>query len=161
MKLLLAVISILIDLLLINIYRITDLNLNYFYPMFTISSLVYLCNLYSNANRKNYYYFVLIIAIIYDTLVTNNLLITISLFELTALINVKIKKVLSNNLFNNILRTILSILIYDFLFHFLLVIVSYQELNITKVIYKVSHSLIINIIYVSIMFFVLKNKKTS
>ena len=159
MKLLLAFVSIVMDLLLLNIYRVTNLNLNYFYPMFTLSSLVYICNLYSNPNRKNYYYFVLIIAILYDTLVTNNLLITVSLFEIIAFINIKLKKNFSNNLFNNIIRTMLSIFIYDLLFHLLLVFVRYQDFNILKVFYKVSHSLLINLIYVSIMFFVLKNKK--
>ena len=161
MKLLLALISIIIDLLLLNIYRVTSLNLNYFYPMFTISSLVYICNLYTNANRKNYYYFVFLIAVIYDTIVTNNLLITVLLFELIALINVKIKKNFSNNLFNNILRTIISISIYDMLFHLLLVLVRFQDFNIIRVLYKVTHSIIINVAYVIIMFFVLKNKKTT
>lgn len=159
MKLLLAFVSIVMDLLLLNIYRVTNLNLNYFYPMFTLSSLVYICNLYSNPNRKNYYYFVLIIAILYDTLVTNNLLITVLLFEIIAFMNIKLKKNFSNNLFNNVIRTMLSIFIYDLLFHLLLVFVRYQDFNILKVFYKVSHSLLINLIYVSIMFFVLKNKK--
>lgn len=159
MKLILALISIIIDLFLLNIYRVTASNLNYFYPMFTIISLIYICNLYSNANRKNYYYFVFLIAIIYDTLVTNNLLITVFLFEIIAYLNIKLKKNFSNNLFNNIIRAFISILIYDLSFHLLLVIVRYQTFNITKVIYKVSHSLVLNIIYLSVMFFVLKNKK--
>ena len=161
MKYLISFISIVIDILLLNVYRITPMNLNYFYPMFTITSLVFISNLYLNSNRKNYYYFVLIIALIYDSVVNNNLLITISLFEVIAIINIKLKKHLSNNLFNNILRTILSIFIYDFLFHLLLFIVRYQDFSIIKVFYKFYHSLILNIIYITVMFFVLKNKKNN
>jgi len=160
MKLLVIFISIFLDLLLLNLYRISNISLNYFYPMLTISSVVYLCNFYSNSNRKKYYVFVLIISFIYDSLVTNNLLITVSLFELIAFINVKFKNVLSNNLFNNLLRNIISITCYDFAFHMLLVIVRYQNFNFSILIYKLFHSYVLNLIYISIMFLVLKNKKS-
>ena len=67
MKLLLALISIVMDVFLLNIYRVTSLNLNYFYPMFTITFLVYICNLYSNPNRKYYYYY----SLMFDCLETD------------------------------------------------------------------------------------------
>ena len=42
----------------------------------------------------------------------------------------------------------------------LLVIVGYQVFDISRIIYKITHSLIINVVYLSIMFLVLKEKKS-
>ena len=159
MKFLLVIISIILDIVFNNVFFSSANNISYFYPMFTISCVVYLSNFYSNANRKNYYVLVLFIAIIYDVFVINNLLISISLFIVIAIINMKLKNFLSNNLINNIIRLIISIVCYDLLFNLLLVIVGYQVFNISRIIYKVTHSLIINVIYLSIMFLVLKDKK--
>lgn len=160
MKLLIMFFSIFLDIFLLNIFRFSGYSISYFYPMFTISSVVYISNFYLHSNRKNYYILILIISIIYDTLVVNNLLITIFLFESIVFLNIKLRKNLSSNLFNNIIFLILSILIYDLGFHLLLVLVKYQSLNLNRLIYKFSHSLIINIAYIITMFLVLKPKKS-
>lgn len=159
MKLLIIIFSMFLDIFLLNIFRFTSYNISYFYPMFTISAIVYITNYYLHSNRKNYYLLILIIAIIYDTFVINNLIITVTLFEVIAFFNIKLRKIFSSNLFNNIIFLILSIFIYDLAFHLLLVVVNYQQLSLNRVIYKVSHSLIINIIYMITMFLVLKRKK--
>lgn len=159
MNLIIVFISILFDLLLLNIFKFTSFSISLFYPMFTITSLVYICNFYKHANRKNYYYFVLIVSIIYDCFFVGNLLISISLFLIIAFINIKIKNNFPNNLIFNIIRVIISIFTYDFLFHILLVIIKYQNFNFNRVIYKTTHSIFINLIYIIVMFLVLKPKK--
>jgi len=159
MKLLIMFFSMFLDILLVNIFRFTGYNISYFYPMFTISSVVYISNYYLHYNRKNYYFIVLLISIIYDTLSVNNLIITIPLFLLIAYLNIKLRKNFKTNLFNNIIFLIISILIYDLGFHLLLVLVKYQELNLVRLFYKFTHSLIINVIYIIVMFLVLKRKK--
>lgn len=159
MKLLIVFISIFFDVLLCNMFKFSTYNISYFFPMLTITSIVYISNFYTNQNRKNYYMITLLCAIIYDTLTINNLLITLTLFETVAFLNIKLKKKFNNNLFNNILRLILSIFIYDLLFIFLLFIVKYQNINFGLLLYKFSHSLILNIVYFSIMFLVLKKRK--
>lgn len=160
MKILLSIISTLLDIVFNNVFRSAVNSISCFYPMFTITSIVYLSNFYSNANRKNYYVLIFFIALIYDSLIINNLLISISLFIIVGIINIKLKNYLTNNLINNFLRLILSIISYDILFNLLLVIVGYQIFDISKVMYKITHSLIINILYLAIMFLVLKEKKT-
>ncbi len=159
MNLLIVVISIIFDLLFFNIFKFTSFSISFFYPMFTLSSVVFLSNLYSNSNRKNYYYFVIIVAIIYDTFFINNLVISIPLFLVIALINMYLKKIFSNNLFFNIARLVISIFTYDFLFHLLLVLGRYQSFNINRLMYKITHSMLLNIIYIMFMFLVLKPKK--
>lgn len=160
MKFLLVMVSMFLDVIFNNIFIISINNISYFYPMFTITSVVYLSNFYTNPNRKNYYVLVLLIAIVYDCIVIGNLLISISLFLSIAILNIKLKNHLTNNLINNILRLILSIICYDLLFNLLFVIVGYKVFDISKIIYKITHSLIINIIYLVVMFLVLKPKKT-
>lgn len=159
MKFLLFIVSIFLDVIFNNAFMSSINNISYFYPMFTITSVVYLSNFYTNPNRKNYYVLVLLIAIMYDCIVIGNLLISISLFLSIAVLNIKLKNHLTNNLINNILRLVLSIICYDLLFNLLFVIVGYQVFNISKIIYKITHSLIVNIIYLVVMFLVLKPKK--
>ncbi len=159
MNLIISLISLAFDILLLNVFKFGNYNISFFYPMFTITSIIYISNNYTNANRKNYYAITAIVACFYDALVLNNLLISLFLFESIAITNILLKRVLNNSLFNNILRLIISIFLYDTLFHLLLVIVKYQKLNFSSILYKSSHSLILNVLYISIMFLVLKKRK--
>lgn len=159
MKLLLCIISILLDLLFSNIIKYNTFSIPIFFPMFTISTIVFISNYYKYKDRKNYYYFILLISIIYDVFFINNLLITCFLFELLAIINIKIRKFYSNNLLLNIISLMISIFIYDTLFHVLLVVVKYQNFNINRLIFKYTHSILLNVIYILFMFIVLKPQK--
>ena len=77
MKILIIIFSLFLDFLLSNInYSL----LSYFYPMLTITTIVYLSNLYTNPNRSNYYLLVFLTSIIYDSIFVGNLLITVSSF---------------------------------------------------------------------------------
>lgn len=158
MKLLIMVVSIFFDVLFLNVFRFTGHNISYLYPMFTISSIVYVSNYYSFRNRKNFYILVLLVSIIYDTFCVNNLLIVVLIFQIIAFINIFFRKRFSSNLFNNLVFLIFSILIYDLSFHLLLVLVKYQNLDLYRVIYKFTHSLLLNVIYIITMFLVLKPK---
>lgn len=159
MKFIIILISMILDLLILNVFNFSITNIPYFYPMFTITSIVYISNLYTYAFRKNYYLLVIITSIIYDCFAVGNLLLSVPAFMVVAFINMEIKKRFSNNLFNNIISVITSIIIYDLTFHLLLVSVNYQSIDFYMLFYKITHSLIINIIYIVIMFLVLKNKK--
>ena len=100
MKILIIIFSLFLDFLLSNInYSL----LSYFYPMITITTIVYLSNLYTNPNRSNYYLLVFLTSIIYDSIFVGNLLITVSSFMIVAILNMFLKRHLRSNLFNNIL----------------------------------------------------------
>lgn len=159
MKLFIVFLSTILDILLLNILNFSSYNISYFFPMFTITSIVFISNFYSNKIRKNYYMITLLCSIIYDTLTINNLLITITLFEVTAVFNMWLKNRINNNLFNNIIRLVLSIFVYDSLYVLLLFLGQYKQIDFSLLIYKISHSILLNVIYFSTMFLVLKNKK--
>lgn len=158
MQIIISLISILLDLFFTNIINNSN-GLSYLFPMFTITSIVYFSNKYNYSERNKYYLYVLFISIIYDCFFVNNLFISIFLFEFIAFINVKLDSSFKNNFFFYIMKLFMSIIIYDFCFYLLLIIARVDFFNINKLIYKVSHSLIINIIYITLLFFVLKTKK--
>lgn len=156
MKILIIIFSLFLDFLLSNInYSL----LSYFYPMLTITTIVYLSNLYTNPNRSNYYLLVFLTSIIYDSIFVGNLLITVSSFMIVAILNMFLKRHLRSNLFNNILMLILSIILYEAFILLLLFVVGYKSFEFSMLLYKITHSLLLNTIYIVIMFLVLKPKK--
>ena len=156
MKILIIIFSLFLDFLLSNInYSL----LSYFYPMLTITPIVYLSNLYTNPNRSNYYLLVFLTSIIYDSIFVGNLLITVSSFMIVAILNMFLKRHLRSNLFNNILMLILSIILYEVFILLLLFVVGYKSFEFSMLLYKITHSLLLNTIYIVIMFLVLKPKK--
>lgn len=156
MKILIIIFSLFLDFLLSNInYSL----LSYFYPMITITTIVYLSNLYTNPNRSNYYLLVFLTSIIYDSIFVGNLLITVSSFMIVAILNMFLKRHLRSNLFNNILMLILSIVLYEVFILLLLFVVGYKSFEFSMLLYKITHSLLLNTIYIVIMFLVLKPKK--
>ena len=156
MKILIIIFSLFLDFLLSNInYSL----LSYFYPMITITTIVYLSNFYTNPNRSNYYLLVFLTSIIYDSIFVGNLLITVSSFMIVAILNMFLKRHLRSNLFNNILMLILSIILYEVFILLLLFVVGYKSFEFGMLLYKITHSLLLNTIYIVIMFLVLKPKK--
>ena len=156
MKILIIIFSLFLDFLLSNInYSL----LSYFYPMITITTIVYLSNLYTNPNRSNYYLLVFLTSIIYDSIFVGNLLITVSSFMIVAILNMFLKRHIRSNLFNNILMLILSIILYEVFILLLLFVVGYKSFEFSMLLYKITHSLLLNTIYIVIMFLVLKPKK--
>ena len=156
MKILIIIFSLFLDFLLSNInYSL----FSYFYPMITITTIVYLSNFYTNSNRSNYYLLVYLTSIIYDSIFVGNLLITVSSFMAVAILNMFLKRHLRSNLFNNILMLILSIILYEVFILLLLFVVGYKSFEFGMLLYKITHSLLLNTIYIIIMFLVLKPKK--
>lgn len=156
MKILIIIFSLFLDFLLSNInYSL----LSYFYPMITITTIVYLSNFYTNSNRSNYYLLVFLTSIIYDSIFVGNLLITVSSFMIVAILNMFLKRHLRSNPFNNILMLILSIILYEVFILLLLFVVGYKSFEFSMLLYKITHSLLLNTIYIIIMFLVLKPKK--
>ena len=148
MKILIIIFSLFLDFLLSNInYSL----LSYFYPMITITTIVYLSNLYTNPNRSNYYLLVFLTSIIYDSIFVGNLLITVSSFMIVAILNMFLKRHLRSNLFNNILMLILSIILYEVFILLLLFVVGYKSFEFSMLLYKITHSLLLNSIYIFIM----------
>ena len=149
------IISLLLDGLLTNYfpYLVNDLSL--FTPMLTIISIICIYPFYQKQEKK-YYITVFILGIIYDMLYTNLLFWNAILFLLLAVIIRFIYKNYEVTPIRLILYSISIISTYEaltglFLFTFQLV-----PVTISKVIYKITHSLILNILYAEIIYGILK-----
>ena len=127
-------------------------NINYFYPMLTISIIPfsYLCS------KKKIYFLVFFIAIIYDLLYSNIFLYNTILFTFFINIDIKIIKSFKDSLLLFILLAILNIIIYDVISFLLIILTSYQSVSIYDLIYKIDHSLLLNIMSVFVFWFLFK-----
>lgn len=150
---LLGIIIIIFDGLLVYFIPSYFNELTYFYPMLTITFLV---SIYGYC--KNYFKTSLFLGFVYDLLYSNIFLYNTLIFLLLSKINKKIFKYLQVNLFNKIIVLFFNIIIYD-LINFLIVYFSkYNKIVFNDLIYKISHSLIINIMFIVIMNMLLKKR---
>lgn len=149
-------ISIILDGILTNYlpYLVNDLSL--FTPSLTVVSIFIL---YPLNRKKETKFFILmfIVGIIYDLLYTNLLFLNGLLFVLIAFISKIIYKNFETSYFKLIIYTILIIVIYESLYAGILFIYRVVPITIYKLFYKISHTLILNIIYTELLYFIIKH----
>ena len=129
--------------------------LNYFYPMLTISSIPFT---YLSKKRNNYILPV-VIGIIYDLFYSNIFLYNAIIFLIIANIDFEIIKHFKISLLLFILLAILNIVIYDTINFLLIILTSYQSVGLMDLIYKIDHSILLNIMSVFVLWFLFKNHK--
>lgn len=125
--------------------------LNYFYPMLSITYLVFLYG-YS----KNYLKTSFILGFIYDLLYSNIFLYNSLIFLLLGKINKKIFNYFQINLFNKIIILLLNIIIYDTINFLIIYFSKYNNVIFNDLVYKVLHSLLLNILFIIILNFFFK-----
>ena len=152
-KLLISILVIFLDGIIVYYIPSYMSKLNYFYPMLTISYLPFLCH-----SKKNSYLAIILLGIIYDLLYCNIFLYNAIVFLCLAIINKKIIKTFSNNLFLFIILAIINIIIYDTLTFMLVLITKYQVVTIIDLLYKLEHSLLLNIMSVFVFYFLFKKR---
>lgn len=128
--------------------------LNYFYPMLTISFIPFLCK-----NKHTNYLTIFILGIIYDLLYSNIFLYNAIIFLGLAIINQKIIKYFSDSLLLFIFLAFLNILIYDSVSFLLVIISNYQSVVFSDLIYKIEHSILLNIVSVFVFYFLFKKRR--
>ena len=153
--LIVSLITILLDGLILYFVPSYFNKINFFYPMLTISLISFLYH----DNEKQFYYFIIFMGIIYDILYTNILLYNVILFLIIAIIDVKILKCFKNHLLLFLLIIILNISIYDVISFSLIILTSYQSTNIYDLIYKLEHSVLLNILSGFVFFFLFKKER--
>lgn len=131
-------------------------NLNYFYPMLTITLIPVLSLKYTN---QEYFKKCFIIGFLYDLYYSSIFLFHALIFLLLGKINVKIQKIVPNNCLFLLILVIINIVIYDSLCFILVLITNYQKLTINSLFYKISHSLLLNIFVFFVYYFLLKKRK--
>lgn len=129
-------------------------NLSLFTPMFTIVSLILIYPFFQK-RIKNYFIIAFVLGTLYDLFYTNLLLFNAILFLAVAVLIMYLYKYVEMNYINIILYVVLIITVYELLTVFCIVLFQLVPISFAKVIYKISHSLILNIIYVEIIYFII------
>ena len=148
---LLGILIIIIDGLLLHFIPTYFNEINYLYPMLSITYIVAIYS-YSNNYFKNAFIFGFIYDLLYSTIFFYNTL----LFLLLAKVNKKIFNHIQNNLINKISILIINIIIYDTINFLIIYFYKYNLVSINDLIYKVLHSIPLNILSLFLIIFLLK-----
>lgn len=143
-----GIISLLLDLIILNYTNFLFLNINMIFPMLTIVYLVSILYYFDNIKKFSF----ISILIVYG-IINNNIFLTLLNFSI---INYIVRKLKNQNYF---LVLALSILLYDTMNYLFLMICSYYQFNIYFIFYKFCNSLILNLLWGSVFYLFLSCSK--
>ena len=149
------IISIALDGILTNYLPYLVNDLSYFTPLLTVVSIFIIYPL--NRKKENKFFIIIfIVGIIYDLLYTNLLFLNGLLFLLIALVSKIIYKNFETSYLKLIIYTILIIVIYETAYASILFIYRVVPITLYKLIYKITHTILLNIIYVELLNYIIK-----
>ena len=134
-------------------YMINDLS--YFTPMFSIVC-IFICYPFYIKSEVKYYIILFIFGIIYDLFYTNLLFLDGCLFVILGYISYYLQKIFGLGYFKMILYAIVMVCTYEILFSLILFIYNMVPISISMVLYKIVHSLIINVIYLELLYVIVR-----
>jgi len=117
--------------------------LNLFYPMLTLTFLIY----YYQKKSNNYIKIVIFTGILYDLFFSYICLFNVLMFLAISKILKKVDKLVRYNFFIGLIMLIFSIFLYDLVLFIIVYISEYNMVTFHDLIYKFSHSLLINIAF--------------
>lgn len=150
------IISTIIDILLSTNITNTYQNLNYFFPLILITSLP--ISYLLTKNKIIFFITIIILGIIYDLLYSDIPLINLYfLILLTLIIKIFYQNKKPTPL-NITILTLIGTITYDLYLSLILILTKSQNITINDIIYKETHSLILNIIYLILSLIILKSR---
>lgn len=150
MKVILLLISFLLEGIISNFVPINGFLL----PLFTLMALIIIYPLFDE--HSEYYKYAFITGLAYDLFYTDTIIFHAIIFCFIAFLITRLNLVLSDNYFNILIIVAICILIYRSVTYGLLVLVSNMSFDFITLMLSVLKSLIINLIYSMILFFVVK-----
>mgnify|MGYP002624595016 CR=1 FL=1 len=126
-------------------------NTTFLIPLTTLMSLIIIYP-FCNKMKKEYYLICFIIGLIYDIAYTNTLFLNACLFLLIGYLINLINIIITNNIFNVMIIGLIIIIIYRILNYFILVFIDYLEYDITLLIKSILSSILLNLLYVGILY---------
>ena len=155
LTIIILIVSVMLDGLLTNYLPFLVNDLSYFTPLLTVVSIFMLYPL-NRKKEKNFYKIIFVTGIIYDLLYTNLLFLNGLLFLLITLVSKYTYKNFDVTWFKLIIYTVIIIVIYETSYASILFIFRVVPVTLNKLYYKISHTLILNIIYTEILYVIIK-----
>lgn len=150
------IISTIIDLLLSTNITNAYQNLNYFFPLILITSLP--ISYLLTKNKIIFFIAIIIIGIIYDLLYSDIPLINLYFLILLTLLTKIFYQNKKPTTLNITILTLIGVITYDLYLSLILILTKTQNITINDIIYKETHSLILNIIYLILSLIILKSR---
>ena len=147
-------ISLLLDGILTNFFPYQVNNLSLFTPLLSLVSIFLIYPFYRK-DKKKYLINIFIYGIIYDLFYTNLLFWNACIFLIIGLLTIFIYKNYEISLIKIIIPIIVIITTYELLNASIIWIFQLVPLTFTKVIYKITHTLLLNIIYAEVIYFII------
>lgn len=147
-------ISLIIDGILTNFLPYGVGNLSLFTPLTTIVAIT-IIYIFFYHKEKEYLITLFVTGIVYDLFYTNLLFLSGLLFLLIGYFIIKMYKITGFNYLWIFIYTILSIIIYECSFALIIILFNLVPMNFNRLIYKISHSLILNIVYGELLYLII------
>lgn len=152
--LIIITLSLIIDGILSNIFPYTVNNLSLFTPLLTLIS-IYLIYPFYKKKEKKYMITLFLTGIIYDLLYTNLIFYNAITFTIIGIISKYIYKHYEINYLNIIIQIILIVTIYESLNALIIILFNLVPMSISRLFYKITHSLLLNIIYSELLLLII------
>lgn len=133
-----------------------NLNTKLFNPLFLFTGIILIYPLINNEHK--YYRMCLTYGFIYDLVYTNTIFLHALIFLLIGYLISKSMTYFENNLLNTNITILISILIYRIINYILLCLVSEVSFNIYELLNSITSSIILNILYGTILYLLLRKK---
>lgn len=156
MIIILSLITIIIDYLLSYFIPSYFNNINCFYPMLTLTLIVFL---YKKINNKDYLKLIFLIGFLYDLVFSYIFLFNSLIFLLFGKIIKKIDKYIRINFIVSLIIVIFDIFLYDLILFSIVYISKYSVVNLSDLFYKFKNSIILNILFFILLNIIFKNIK--
>ena len=147
-------ISIVLDGILSNFLPFLVNDLSLFTPMLTVIA-IFMIYPFFRKKEKKYFITIFIVGMIYDLLYTNLVFFNGVLFLIIGFISLEIYKNFEISYLKLIIYLILIISAYEILTGIILLVFNMVPVTIYKVLYKITHSLILNIIYGELIYLII------
>lgn len=154
MTIILMIILLLLDGLITNFLPYLSNQLSIFTPLLTLTTIFIITPLYQKKDKK-YYILLFIFGIIYDLFYTNLLFLNAILFTIIGFISKYINKNYEITHIRLIIFIILIITIYESSYALILWLFQLVPITLSKVIYKIIHSLLLNCIVGEILYIII------
>ncbi len=152
--LIIITLSLILDGILSNIFPYTVNNLSLFTPLLTLISIYLIYPFYKKKENK-YILTIFLTGIIYDLLYTNLIFYNAIIFTIIGIISKYIYKHYEINYLNIIIQIILIVTIYESLNALIIILFNLVPMSISRLFYKITHSLLLNIIYSELLLLII------
>ena len=155
LSIVIVVISLFLDGILTNYlpYLVNDLSL--FTPLLTLIS-IFIIYPFHRKEEKKYFIILFILGITYDLLYTNLLFFNAILFVGIGVLTKYIYKTFEINYFKILIYIPIIIIVYESSIALILLLFNIVPITLYRLIYKISHSLLLNIIYGELLYLIIK-----